>query len=356
MKVVGATFGHPLPDGRGDLWSPAQLVRGMTMRNKILEELYKNREDYISGETLAVNLGISRAAVWKHINILKREGYSIETAPGRGYKLLEMKDKLLPGEIENSIHNNIIGKRIIYFDSIDSTNSYAKKKVCRLKDGTVVLAEEQTAGKGRRGREWVSPKGTGIWVSLILKPDIPPREGIKMTQIAAVAVCESIRKLTGLDALIKWPNDIVINGKKVCGILTEMAGELNEISYVVIGIGINANMEHFPGEIGRKATSLFIEGGKKVDRKELLVDILENFEIIYNNYILHLNLNEILPRIKTYSAVLGKNIRIIQGKSEKMGKAVDINDDGLLLVETDDGNRELISSGEVSIRGERGYI
>ncbi|MDI9476690.1 MAG: biotin--[acetyl-CoA-carboxylase] ligase [Natronincolaceae bacterium] len=326
------------------------------MRNKILEELYKNREDYISGETLAVNLGISRTAVWKHINILKKEGYSIKTAPGKGYRLSEMKDKLLPGEIGSSIHNNIIGKRIIYFDSIDSTNNYIKKKAGQLKNGTVVLAEEQVSGRGRRGKEWISPKGTGIWMSLILKPDIPPREGIKMTQIAAVAVCGSIRKLTGLDALIKWPNDIVINGKKVCGILTEMAGELNEINYVVIGIGINANMEHFPEEVGKKATSLFIEGGKKVDRKELLVDILENFEIMYNNYTLHLNLNEVLPMIKAYSAVLGKNIRIIQGKSEKMGRAVDINDDGLLLVEKEDGNRELISSGEVSIRGERGYI
>lgn len=326
------------------------------MRNEILEELYKNKGGYISGETLATNLGISRAAVWKHINILKRDGYSIGTAPGRGYKLLEMKDKLLPGEIENSIHNNIIGKQIIYFDSIDSTNNYAKKKAGQLRDGTVVLAEEQISGRGRRGKEWISPKGTGIWMSLILKPDIPPREGIKMTQIAAVAVCESIRKLTGLDALIKWPNDIVLNGKKICGILTEMAGELNEISYVVIGIGINANIEHFPEGIGSKATSLFIEGGKKVDRKKLLVDILGNFEIIYNNYILHLNLNDILPMIKTYSAVLGKNIRIIQDKSEKMGRAVDINDDGLLLVEMEDGNRELISSGEISIRGERGYI
>lgn len=326
------------------------------MRDKILEGLYKNRGNYISGEILATDLGISRTAVWKHINILKEEGYSIETAPGKGYKLLEMEDKLLPGEIENFLSNRTVGRRVIYFDSIDSTNSYAKKRVEQLENGTVILAERQTAGRGRGGKEWISLEGTGIWMSLILKPDIPSGEGIRMTQIAAIAVCKFIRELTGLEALIKWPNDIVVNGKKVCGILTEMAGELNEINYIIIGIGINVNMESFPEEINEKATSLFIEGKKKVDRKRLLIGILESFENLYNNYAPYLDLNEILPTIRVYSAVLGKDIRIIQGKSERMGKAIDINDDGLLLVEMEDGGRELISFGEISIRGEKGYI
>ncbi|MCK9267488.1 MAG: biotin--[acetyl-CoA-carboxylase] ligase [Alkaliphilus sp.] len=326
------------------------------MRDKILGELYKNKENYISGELLAADLGVSRTAVWKHINILKEQGYNIETAPGKGYRLLEMEDKLLPGEIENILSNKVIGKQIIYFDSIDSTNGYAKKKIDQLKDGTVILAERQTAGRGRRGRGWVSPEGTGIWMSIVLKPDIPPREGIKMTQIAVAAVCKSIRELTKLDALIKWPNDIVINGKKVCGILTEMAGELNKINYIVIGIGINVNVKDFPEEIKKHASSLFIEGNKKIDRKILLVDILKKFENLYGAYMRNLNLNETLSIVRNYSAILGKNIRIIQGKSVKMAGAVDINDDGLLLVETENGSRELISSGEISIRGEKGYI
>jgi len=326
------------------------------MRNKILGELYKNKENYISGEMLAKNLGISRTAVWKHINILKKEGYIIETTPGRGYRLLETEDKLLPGEIEILLGDNTIGKQVVYFESINSTNSYAKKEIGQLEDGTIVLAEKQTLGRGRRGKGWVSPKGTGIWVSLILKPDIPPREGIKMTQIAAAAVCESIRKLTGLNALIKWPNDIIINGKKVCGILTEMAGELNEISYIIIGIGINVNMDNFPDEIKEKATSLFIESGNKIDRRYLLIDILRNFETLYNDYIENLNLGRVLSIVKNYSAVLGKNIRVIQGKTEKKGKAIDINDEGLLLVELEDGSSESVMSGEVSIRGEEGYI
>ena len=326
------------------------------MRKKVLQKLYKNKGNYISGEILAADLGVSRTAVWKHINILKREGYNIETAPGKGYEFFEMEDKLLPGEIENILSDKTRVKQIIYFDSIDSTNSYAKKEIDRLKDGTVILAGRQTAGRGRRGRGWVSPEGTGIWMSLILKPDIPPREGIKMTQIAVAAVCKSIRELTKLNALIKWPNDIVINGKKVCGILTEMAGELNKINYIVIGIGINVNMKDFPDEIKKYATSLFIEGNKKIDRKVLLINILKNFEDLYDAYIKDLSLDKTLSIVRNYSVMLGKNIRIIQGRSEKKGRAIHINEDGLLLIDLEDGSRELISSGEVSIRGEKGYV
>ena len=294
-----------------------ELLRSEAMREKILEELYKNGGNYVSGEMLASDLGVSRTAVWKHINILREKGYNIKTVPGKGYKLLKTGDKLLPGEIRTSLNNNIIGKHIIYFDSIDSTNDYAKKEIKRLENGTVILSEEQLSGKGRRGRGWASPKGTGIWASLILKPSIPPKEGIKMTQIAVAAVCKSIRELTELDALVKWPNDVVINNKKVCGILTEMAGELDEIKHIIIGIGINVNMKDFPDEIKEKATSLFIEGNKKIDRKKLLISIMENFEILYNDYIKNLDLNMTLPIIRNYSAVLGKDIRIIRGKSEK---------------------------------------
>ncbi len=326
------------------------------MRSKILEELYINKGKHISGEVLRTKLGVSRTAIWKHINALKEEGYNIETIPRKGYMLLEMKDKLLPKEIEVLISNNIIGQQIIYFDSIDSTNSYAKKEANKLKDGTVILSEEQLLGRGRRGRSWSSPKGTGIWMSLVLKPNIPPTEGVKMTQIAAAAVCKAIRELTGLNALIKWPNDIVINGKKICGILTEMAGELNEVNYIIVGIGINVNTDGFACELKEKATSLFIEGGKKIDRRELVVNILKNFEALYNIYIKDLDLDETLVIVKNYSAILGKEIKIIQGNLEKKARAIDINNEGLLLVQMDDGNKELISSGEVSIRGGNGYI
>lgn len=326
------------------------------MRTRILDELYANKENYISGQVLARNLGVSRTAIWKHINILKQEGYNIETVSGRGYRLLDMEDKLLPREVEGLLFNNTIGRPVIYFESIDSTNNYAKKEIKNLPHGTIILGEEQVEGKGRRGRYWASPKETGIWVSIVLKPKIPPKEGIKMTQVAAAAICKSIREITGLDALIKWPNDIVINGKKVCGILTEMAGELNEINYIIIGIGINVNVEEFSGEVGESATSLSIEGGKKLDRRQLLVHILRNFEVLYNSYIENLDLHASLYIVRKYSALLGKNIKIVQGKLEKKAKAINIDDEGLLLVELEDGSKELIAVGEVSIRGEKGYV
>jgi len=331
-------------------------VRGEKMRSKILGELYDNKGAYVSGEVLRTKLGVSRTAIWKHINALKEEGYNIQTIPRKGYMLLEMEDKLLSKEIEVLLSNNNIGQKIIYFDSIGSTNSYAKQEADNLMDGSVVLCEEQLEGRGRRGRGWSSPKGTGIWMSIVLKPNIPPTEGVKMTQIAAAAVCKSIRELTGLNALIKWPNDIVINGKKICGILTEMAGELNEIRYIIVGIGINVNTNDFPHELKDMATSLLIEGHKKIDRKELVVNILKNFEVLYNTYIEDLIFDETLNIVRSYSAVLGKQIRIIQGNIEKRAKAIDIDTEGLLLVEMEDGSRQLISSGEVSIRGESGYI
>lgn len=326
------------------------------MRNKILEKLYNNRDSYISGQRLAAQLGVSRTAIWKHINILKKEGYNIETSQGRGYKILQAEDRLLPKEIEMGLRSKTIGRPIIYFDSIESTNTYAKQEIKNLANGTIVISEEQLEGKGRRGRGWNSPKGTGLWLSLVLKPEIPPREGIKMTQVAAAAVCKSIRKITGLDALIKWPNDIVVNGRKVCGILTEMAGELNQVSYIIIGIGINVNMDSFPGEIEKKATSLYIEGRRKFDRRKLLVHILEEFEILYDSYMENLDLKESLYIVRKYSALLGKSIRLVQARQEELVKAIDINEEGLLLVELEDGRKKLVSSGEVSIRGEAGYI
>lgn len=326
------------------------------MRKKILEELYNNKGSYVSGEVLRNKFGVSRTAIWKHINVLKEEGYNIETASRKGYTLLEMEDKLLPKEIEMLLSGKAIGHEIIYFDSIDSTNSYAKKEANELKDGTVILSEEQTTGRGRRGREWSSPKGTGIWMSLVLKPNIPPTEGVRMTQIAAAAVCKSIRQMTSLDALIKWPNDIVVNGKKICGILTEMAGELNEIRYIVVGIGINVNTSSFSDELKNVATSLLIESNSKIDRKKLVVNILENFETLYNAYINGSNFDEALNIVKKYSAILGKEIKIVQGNRETIAKAIDIDREGLLLVEMKDGTRELISSGEISIRGMVGYI
>ena len=326
------------------------------MRNKILEALYANKGNYVSGEILKEKLGISRTAVWKHIKILQDQGYNIQTAPRKGYVLFEADDKLLSKEIESLLWGHTMGRELIVFDSIDSTNTYGKNNADHLMDGIIILSEEQLAGRGRRGKDWSSPKGTGIWMSMVLKPDIPPTEGVKTTQRAAAAVCKAIRDLTGLNALIKWPNDIVVNGRKVCGILTEMAGQLNKIDYIVVGIGINVNNTEFPEGISAVATSLQIEYGKKIDRKELIVRIIKNFEALYHSYIENLNLTQVVAIVRDYSAVIGKEIKVIHGASERIVTVHDIDEEGFLIVESGDGKREVIFSGEVSIRGKNGYI
>lgn len=326
------------------------------MKESILKELYKNRDRYLSGEELADGHGVSRTAIWKHINALKEEGYRIETVHKKGYRLLDNEEKLLPIELLSTINTKEIGQNIIYLDSVDSTNNYAKKIAMEADHGTVVISDQQVAGRGRLGRDWSSPKGQGIWMSLVLKPLIPPTEGAKMTQIAAAAVCIAIRRHTKMEALIKWPNDIVIEGKKVCGILTEMAGELNEVSYLIVGIGINVNISEFPEALQAKATSLLIQGGCRVERKYLITEILNEFELLYQHYIENNILTKTVDICKSYSAVLGKKIQVLQGEKRTLAMAVDITEDGLLKVEGVNGEKSTLLSGEISIRGESGYI
>ena len=326
------------------------------MREKILKDLYENKNQYISGEELSRKYQVSRTAIWKHINNLKLQGYIIETMKHRGYRLIDRCKKIIPEIVRGELKTHEIGKNIIYLDTIDSTNTYGKKIAKETSHGSVVLSEEQTLGRGRLGRGWISPVGEGVFISIVLKPDIPLTEGMKMTQIAAAATCKAIRDLTGLEALIKWPNDIVVNGKKVCGILTEMAGELNRIDYLVVGIGVNTNNEKFPDKLAGIATSLRIEKGREIDRKTLIVKILENFECFYEDYIKSKELVRTLAVIRSYSAILGKNVFILKGDRKIKALALEINDDGLLGVRYENGEEEMLLSGEVSIRGEKGYI
>lgn len=326
------------------------------MKDKILRELYEKKGEYVSGEELSERYKVSRTAIWKHINNLKKAGYVIETTHKKGYKLIESSGKLIPEAIKKDLRTVEIGKKIIYFDTIDSTNNYSKRIAKEAAHGTVIISEEQSGGRGRLGRNWASPKGEGIWMSVILKPEIPPTEGMKMTQIAAAAVCNAIRSITGLEVFIKWPNDLVVNGKKVCGILTEMAGELTRIEYLIVGIGINANNEAFPEEFQHIATSLAQEKGEKIDRKALILHLLKEFEELYRDYIQKGTLEKTIGVIRNYSAVLGKSIIIIKGEERLKAMVLAINEDGLLEVKYENGKKELLISGEVSIRGEKGYI
>ncbi len=325
------------------------------MKEKMLEALYEKKGDYISGEELANLFGVSRTAIWKHMNQIKLEGYNVETTK-KGYRILDANEKLLPMDIKARLEAHNFGGNILHFESIDSTNNHAKKIAYEVPEGTIVISEEQQAGRGRMGKGWSSPKGEGIWMSIILKPMIPPTEASMLTQVAAAAVCKAIREATGLPALIKWPNDIVVNGKKVCGILTEMAGELNEVSYIIVGIGINVNISYFPEELRLNATSLLLENKEKINRNYLTALIINKFAALYSAFIEERNFNLSLDICRVYSAVIGKTIYLVRGEERQQVLALDITDEGLLKIRQSNGEETTIISGEVSIRGEEGYI
>lgn len=328
------------------------------MKEKVLKLLKKHKDEFVSGQEISEQLEVSRTAIWKYINALKEEGYEIKSVSRKGYMLISTPDILNYEEVSEYLYTHYIGKEIFYFDSIDSTNVKAKELAINDgTDGVVVIAEEQTKGRGRLGRSWVSPNKKGIWMSIILKPQIDPQDAVKITQVTAAAIWKAMKQI-GVSPQIKWPNDIVINGKKVCGILTEMSGELNRLNHLVVGIGINANTNigEFPEEIRDKATSLKVEVGQDVDRKKLVGLILNNFEDLYNKLVEDRSIEEAIRICKENSAILGKDVRIIIKGEEKEAKAIDINAEGELIVQDKSGSISKIISGEVSVRGLYGYV
>ncbi|GMG97438.1 biotin--[acetyl-CoA-carboxylase] ligase [Tepidimicrobium xylanilyticum] len=327
------------------------------MKKSILSALKRKSDLFVSGESISNELGISRTAVWKHIKALREEGYDIESVHKKGYRLLSCPDILTLEEIEEYLTTDFIGRNVYYFDSLSSTNNKAKEMALKEKEGTIIIAEEQIKGRGRLGRNWVSPKGKGIWMSIILKPDMIPSEVAKLTLIGAAAINRGL-EATGINSYIKWPNDILIEDKKVCGILTEMSCELNMINYVIMGIGINVNLdkEDFNEELKDKATSLKLVTGKKIDRKRLIGNILNHLENLYIPFKERGDISKTIRISREKSILIGKEIRVITGDKELIGKALSIDDEGQLVVEFKDGRVEKVFSGEVSIRGLKGYI
>lgn len=322
------------------------------MKDKILQLLKENEKNFISGQLISEKLGVSRTAIWKYINTLKEEGYHIESISKRGYKLLSSPDLLTFEEISNCLNTKYIGRNIMYFQTIESTNNKAKELANKSDNGTVIISEEQTLGRGRLGRIWTSPKYKGIWMSIILKPDVDPQGVTMVTQIGAAAVVKTLSSM-GIQTYIKWPNDIVLNGKKICGILTEMSGELNKVNYVVMGIGINVNIdkEEFPEELKSVATSLRSEIGNTVCRKELVTNLLNNFEVLYDEFIHKNSIESSIKICRNNSILIGKEVKIIKRNEEYFGKAINLSNTGELIVQYPDGSIEEIVSGEVSIRG-----
>lgn len=326
------------------------------MDRKILEFLKNHRADYVSGEAMSKHLGVSRTAVWKHIKELRELGYEIESSTRKGYRLLGEPDLFTGDELSMAMTTRYLGKKVICFKTIGSTNNYLKEHADELPEGTLVVSEEQKTGRGRLGREWTSPSGKGIWMSLLLKPEISPQQAPQITQIAAAALIETVKDLHGLDVKVKWPNDIVINGKKTCGILTEMVAEIDRISHIVLGIGVNANIDSFGGELSEKATSLKLEKGEAIDRKEFVTYFLARLEALLDSYFEDGDFERALDICRTHSAVIGKKIRIIEKNNSVEVLAAGINQDGELVVQYEDGSVRTVLSGEVSIRGQNGYI
>lgn len=326
------------------------------MKKKILHILKNHNGEYISGERLSEELGITRAGIWKHMKSLKEAGYEIESVSNRGYRLIGCPDIISKEEVLPYLKTKYIGRSYLHFDSVDSTNTQCKRECAQnIVDGMVVTSEEQTKGRGRLGREWTSPKSTGVWVSVVLTPDISPVLAPKTTIIGAAAVYSALKAM-GIDVGIKWPNDIVIHGKKICGILTEMNAEVDRINYVIVGIGINVNMEEFPEELREKATSLKLQTGEKVNRKELVAKVLNYIEYYYDLFKRTGSIKEVINICRNASVLLGKEVRVISGGKETVCTAIDIDDDGELVVKYEDGSIHKVLSGEVSVRGLYGYV
>ena len=320
------------------------------MREKILEVILDNEKEFISGEELSKKLGISRTAIWKHIRILRSQGYNIESVNKKGYRLVdEPTDLLNPQNIYRNLKTKFIGKNILHFETIDSTNDYAKKIGNELRDGSVIISEEQTKGKGRLGRVWESKAGEGIWMSIILKPNIIPNKAPFITLIAGASIVKALNIL-GVDAKIKWPNDITINNKKLSGILTELSAEIERVNYIVVGIGMNVKDTDFEEELQDKATSLYKEN-YNVSRIDIVKEILCQFEKLYLDYIEKDDKKEVLDICRQYSAIINKEIYVIKNDQKELVDCIGINEEGNLIIKNKDGNLEEIMSGEVSIRG-----
>lgn len=316
------------------------------MQSEIIEFL-KRRQGYVSGEEIAEYLKVTRQALWKHIQELKDSGYEIVAVPHLGYKLNSLPDRLFPSEIAHGLDTKFVGRKLYYFDSLASTMDKAwELGLQKAAEGTVVLAETQSKGRGRLARQWLSPKYKGIYFSLILRPKISLSEASLLTLLAAVSVCEAIEEKAGLGAQIKWPNDIMLKHKKLGGILTELNAETDEVRFMVVGIGLNVNNDH--AGLLNTATSLKEQTGIPLSRVELLQALLRRIEKNYIGFLRH-GAEAVIERWRDYNITIGKRVRISAHKEHIEGMAMDIDSDGSLLLRKDSGLVQKFTSGDVTL-------
>ncbi len=326
------------------------------MKTEILKMLKEDQSAYISGEAMSQKLGVSRTAIWKNIKTLRAEGYQIESISNKGYRYVDKAYDLNKSECELAFESSTFIQRVVFFESTDSTNAQAK---ILGNQGpvvnTLVIADEQTLGRGRLGRSWDSGKGKGLWMSLLLKPDLQPERAACMTIIAAAAMSKAIDELAGVKTQIKWPNDIILNHRKVSGILTELSAELSHINYLVLGMGVNTGHETFDSSLEDKAISLYQASHEKINRLSLAKAFVTHFEDDYNRFVNEGSLEGVINYNRTHSVTLNKEVAIIKGEETRRVKAIDIDELGNLIILNENNEKEKIYYGEVSVRGINGY-
>ena len=330
-------------------------------KQTVLKLLQTSSGKFISGEGISEQLGITRAAVWKAVNALRRDGYDIEARKSQGYRLMDAPDRLTETEIRANLgETRLVGRKLCCFERVDSTNAYLKRAASEgVVDGTVAVADEQTNGRGRRGRSFESPAGKSVSLSVLLRPPVEPNRLLPITGFTAVAMCNAIERVAGVRPRIKWANDLVLGGRKLCGILTElsMEGESGALQYVIIGVGVNVaqTREDFAGELENIATSLALETGESVSRAALAAAMIEEFDALYAALLRH-KLQPYLEAYRRDCLTIGSEVQLLWEDVHEKVLAVGVDDELGLRVVRNNGTEETIRTGEVSVRGLYGYV
>jgi BirA family biotin operon repressor/biotin-[acetyl-CoA-carboxylase] ligase len=328
------------------------LPMDVLMEEKILQLLRESPSTFLSGEEISHRLKVSRTAVWKRINYLRTLGYEIEASTRSGYRLIRSPDLLTPSEIKPLLKTKWIGKKIHYFQTLDSTNTQAYQLALNgAGEGEVVIAESQEKGRGRLGRQWFSPPFLNLYLSVILRPNLSPHQASLITLMAAVATADAIQKFSGLLPLIKWPNDILLRDRKVAGLLNEIHSEMDQIHFVILGMGINLNMDEkmFSKEIASVATSLKIEMGQTISRKAFLQSLLQELENWYTIFMKQ-GSTMILEAWRVRAHIKGRRIKVTSFGETLVGMAIDVDSEGALILEMADGKRKRVVAGDVEYK------
>ena len=352
----------------------------MDIKTSILR-MIRQSSGYVSGQSLCEALGVSRTAVWKYVNQLKEEGYEFDAVSNKGYRIVKYPDIITREEIESMLPEGLAVTNVVYYHETDSTNTRAKQAAEEgEKSGTLFITECQTGGRGRRGRSWESPAGSGIWMSLLLRPEIKPFDASMLTIVAAMGMKDAIEEIIGdgvtagagdgdvagdgagdgagkggIHCKIKWPNDIVLGDRKICGMLTEMSAETDWINYVVIGIGVNVNTTEFDDSIKDTASSILLQTGRSVKRSDIVVAFARHFSKYYDEFLKKCNLSGLADDYNKALINVGRDVKIVERDGSFVAKAVGIDETGSLIVEKD-GKTQRIVAGEVSVRGLYGYV